>query len=349
MKREIFVGNVGIGGHFPISIQSMTSTFTEDIKSTLDQIKSLKEEGCDIVRVAVPEKSTLKPFNQILKKSPLPIIADIHFDASLALQTIELGAHGIRINPGNIGSKDKLKEIIKLANQKAIPIRIGVNAGSIEKKYWANSTSKVEAMVNSALDFIKFFEDNDFFHIKISIKSSNVKETIQAYRLLDKKCNFPLHLGITEAGTFLGGTVKSAIGIGSLLAEGIGNTIRVSLTDSPIQEVRVAKEILYALDLRGNNIEIISCPTCSRTSVDLVSVVEEVENKIKELKPNKKIKVAIMGCEVNGPGEAMDANIGLAFSNKNGFIFRDGKMIEKLKPEKASIRLIELITKLSSS
>jgi (E)-4-hydroxy-3-methylbut-2-enyl-diphosphate synthase len=349
MKREIFVGNVGIGGHYPVSIQSMTSTSTEDIESTLNQIESLNKEGCDIVRVAIPDKTSLKPFKQILKMSPLPVIADIHFDACLAMQAIEMGANGIRINPGNIGSKDKLKEILKLANQKKIPIRIGVNSGSIEKKYLKSNISKSEAMVNSALDLIKFFEDNDFFLLKISIKSSDVKETIQAYRILDKKCDYPLHLGITEAGTFLMGAVKSAIGIGSLLAEGIGNTIRVSLTDSPVQEVRVAKEILYALSLRGNYVEIISCPTCSRTTVDLVTVVEEVENKIKGLKPNKKIKVAIMGCEVNGPGEAMDADIGLAFSKNQGYIFKDGKMMEKLKPEKASHRLIELIQKLSSS
>lgn len=333
----------------PISIQSMTSTPTVDIKSTLDQIKSLKEEGCDIVRVAVPDRSTINPFSQILKKSPLPVIADIHFNAELALQAIKSGANGIRINPGNIGSKKKIKEILKLANQKEIPIRIGVNAGSIEKKYRNMRISSAEAMVNSALDFIKFFEDNDFFRIKISLKSSDVKETIQAYQLLDKQCDYPLHLGITEAGTFLRGTVKSAIGIGTLLAEGIGNTIRVSLTGNPVQEVRVAKEILYALDLRGKHVEIISCPTCSRTTIDLVSVVEEVEKKIKNLKPHKKIKVAIMGCEVNGPGEAMDADIGLAFSKRNGYIFKDGKMIEKIKPEKSSERLIELIRELSIS
>ena len=232
------MGNVGIGGHYPVSIQSMTSTSTEDIDSTLDQIESLKEEGCDIVRVAVPDKTTLKPFSKILNESPLPIIADIHFDAYLAMQAMEMGTNGIRINPGNIGSKNKLIEILKLANQKKIPIRIGVNSGSIEKKYLKSNMSKSEAMVNSALDLIKFFEDNDFFLMKISIKSSDVKETIQAYRMLDKKCDYPLHLGITEAGTFIKGTVKSAIGIGSLLAEFVGHDLGTSGVGEQIASVR---------------------------------------------------------------------------------------------------------------
>ena len=349
MKREIFVGDVGIGGNHPVSIQSMTSTRTTDIQASLNQIQALKNTGCQIVRMAIPDQSSLNSFRKIIQKSPLPIIADIHFDSNLALESIDSGAQGIRINPGNIGGKGKIREIIKLANQRSIPIRIGVNSGSIEKKYRHDHIPVSEAMVNSALDFIKFFEDNDFFNMKISLKSSDVKMTIQAYRLLDKKCDYPLHLGITEAGTFFRGTVKSAIGIGSLLADGIGNTIRVSLTDNPIQEVKVAKEILNALGLRENNIDIISCPTCSRTSVDLISMVADVEQKIKDLKPGKKIKIAIMGCEVNGPGEAMDADIGLAFSNKHGYIFKNGKMIEELNPEKASKRLIELIQELVKS
>lgn len=337
------MGDVGIGGNHPVSIQSMTSTPTTDIQASLAQIQALKNAGCQIVRVAVPNIASLDPFRQITQKSALPIIADIHFDASLALKSIDSGARGIRINPGNIGSKDKLKSIIKLANQKSIPIRIGVNAGSLEKKMRKSVVSRAEAMVDSALDFIKFFEDNEFFNMKISIKSSDVLQTIQAYRLLDKKCDYPLHLGITEAGTLSRGTIKSAIGIGSLLADGIGNTIRVSLTDSPLQEVRVAKEILNALGLRDNHIELISCPTCSRTTVDLIAIVDEVEKKIAGLKPDKRIKVAVMGCEVNGPGEAMDADIGLAFSKNHGYIFKNGKMTEKIKPENVSNRLLELI------
>ncbi len=349
MKKEIFVGKVGIGSNHPVSIQSMTSTPTNDIESTLSQINSLEEAGCDIVRIAVPDQSAILPFKEIIKRSPLPVIADIHFDANLALKSIESGAHGIRINPGNIGSKTKLREILKLAKQYHVVIRIGVNAGSLEKKYRNNRHSKAESMVNSALDFISFFEENEFSNLKISLKSSDVRETILAYRLLDKKCQYPLHLGITEAGTFFRGTVKSAIGIGSLLTDGIGNTIRVSLTDSPVQEVRVAREILYALGLRGNHIEVISCPTCSRTTVNLVSVVEDVEKKIENLKPKKKIKVAIMGCEVNGPGEAMDADIGLAFSKNHGFIFKDGKLMEKIPPDEAANRLLALIHQLLES
>jgi (E)-4-hydroxy-3-methylbut-2-enyl-diphosphate synthase len=324
----------------------MTSTATTDIQACSAQIQALKNAGCQIVRVAVPDVASLDSFRQIVQKSPLPIIADIHFDANLALKSIDAGAQGIRINPGNIGSQDNLKSIIKLANQKSVPIRIGVNAGSLEKKARKSHASRAEAMVASALDFIKLFEDNEFFNMKISIKSSDVLETIQVYRLLDKKCDYPLHLGITEAGTLFRGTVKSAIGIGSLLADGIGNTIRVSLTDSPLQEIRVAKEILNALGLRDNHIELISCPTCSRATVDLIKIVEEVEKKIADLKPNKRIKVAVMGCEVNGPGEAMDPDIGLAFSKNYGYIFKNGKMLEKIKPEKAPERLVALIQQL---
>jgi (E)-4-hydroxy-3-methylbut-2-enyl-diphosphate synthase len=347
MKREIFVGNVGIGGSHPVSVQSMTSTSTHDPEATLRQINSLKRAGCDIIRVALPEADSAPAFREIAGKSPLPVIADIHFDSGLALKALEAGARGIRINPGNIGSKERLKEIIRAARDRSVPIRIGVNTGSIEKKYRNARYSRVEALVNSALDSIRFFEDNDFFDLKISIKSSDVPETIRAYRMLDKQCEYPLHLGITEAGTRFRGTVKSAIGIGSLLADGIGNTIRVSLTDDPVREVRVAKEILYALGLRSDRIEVISCPTCSRTSVDLIPIVKEIEKRISKLRPGKKIKVAVMGCEVNGPGEARDADIGLAFSKKHGYIFQNGTLREKLPPVRAADRFVELIQNLA--
>ncbi len=346
MKREIFVGNVGIGGNHQVSIQSMTSTKTEDVQSTLNQIIDLQKEGCEIIRVAITDRSSLDPFKQIAKESSIPVIADIQFDSYLALKSIENGANGIRINPGNIGSKEKLKEILKLANQKKVPIRIGVNSGSIETKYKNHISSKPEAMVESVMDKVKFFEDNDFFNIKISLKSSNVKETVQAYRIIDKKCDYPLHLGVTETGTFFSGAIKSAIGIGGLLLDGIGNTIRVSLTEDPIKEIQVAKEILKALGLRKNELEIISCPTCSRTTVNLISIVKEVEKKLNKIKLNKKIKVAIMGCEVNGPGEAKEADIGIAFSKKKGYIFKKGEMIEIINPDKAVNRLVELIEKL---
>jgi (E)-4-hydroxy-3-methylbut-2-enyl-diphosphate synthase len=343
IKREIFIGNVGIGGQHPVSIQSMTSTDTHDARATLTQISELKNAGCEIVRAAVPDREALAPLAAIIKESPLPVVADIHFDAFLALKSIEAGAHGIRINPGNIGSKEKVKEILKAANARNIPIRIGVNSGSIEKKYWNSPVSTAEKMVVSAMDHIKFFEDNGFFNIKISLKSSHVMETVKAYRLIHQECDYPLHLGVTEAGTFFRGAIKSAVGIGSLLLEGIGNTIRVSLTANPVEEIQVAREILNVTGLRDKGIDIISCPTCSRTTVDLISLVKKAEAALADIQPDRKIVVAIMGCEVNGPGEAREADIGLAFSQKSGYIFKNGEMIEKVKPEQSIPRLIELI------
>jgi (E)-4-hydroxy-3-methylbut-2-enyl-diphosphate synthase len=345
MKKEIFVGNVGIGGPNPVSIQSMTSTNTNNIKATLDQIRVLKDEGCEIIRVAVPDQESIKSLATITKESPLPVVADIQFDAYLALKSIEAGVHCLRINPGNIGSRQKIKDIIREAKVRGIPIRIGVNWGSIEKKYWRVNRPKAEIMVESVLDKVRFFEDNGFFNIKLSLKSSSVSETVSAYRLIDKACAYPLHLGITEAGTLFSGTIKSAIGIGGLLLDGIGNTIRVSLTENPVEEIKVAKEILRVVGLRNQGIELVSCPTCSRTTVDLIGIVKEVEKRLKTIKPKGKIVVAIMGCEVNGPGEAKDADIGLAFSKNHGYIFRKGKLIEKVKPKNSIERLEELIQK----
>jgi len=343
MKREIFIGRVGIGGNHPVSIQSMTNTAAADVKSTLAQIRLLSQAGCDIVRVAVPDKTALAPLRQIIAKSPLPVIADIHFDAALALQTINAGAHGIRINPGNIGGNEKLKDIIRLAGQKKIPIRIGVNSGSLEKKYRKAGLSPAQAMVGSVLDKIKFFEDQHFFDLKISLKSSNVRETVAAYRLIDGQCDYPLHLGITEAGTFFTGSIRSAVGIGSLLLDGIGNTIRVSLTASPVQEIKVAKQILRTLGLFDRGIELISCPTCARTAVDLIALCERFEEKIAGLDFPGLLKVAIMGCEVNGPGEAGDADVGLAFSHAQAFLFKKGKIVARLKPELALDSLYDLV------
>jgi (E)-4-hydroxy-3-methylbut-2-enyl-diphosphate synthase len=334
---------VGVGGKHPVSIQSMTSTNTKDALATLNQVKALAHAGCQIIRVAVPDRDSLPSLAKIVHESPLPVVADIHFDAYLALKSVEAGAHGIRINPGNIGSKEKLKDILKAANERNIPIRIGVNWGSIEKKYLKRKDSRPVAMMESVMDKVRFFEDNDFSNIKISVKSSDVTDTIKAYRLIDKACAYPLHLGITEAGTFFSGTVKSAVGIGCLLLDGIGNTIRVSLTDSPLEEVRVGIEILKAVGLRKQGIEIISCPTCSRTSVDLISLVREAEEELADLKPDEKIVVAIMGCEVNGPGEARNADIGIAFSKEYGYLFKRGKMIEKVNPRHAISRLVKAI------
>jgi (E)-4-hydroxy-3-methylbut-2-enyl-diphosphate synthase len=347
-KKEIFIGTIGIGGDHPVSIQSMTSTDTRDVRATLKQINELRDAGCDIVRTAVPAEDALESFRHIVKQSPLPVVADIHFDASLAIRAIRAGAHAIRINPGNIGSNQKVKEILETANEKGIPIRIGVNSGSLEKKYRNIQGTIADKMVASVLDKVKFFEDNQFFNIKISLKSSDVSETVKAYRLMDRACDYPLHLGVTEAGTFFSGTVKSAIGIGSLLLEGIGNTIRVSLTDNPVEEIKVAREILRVTGLRQDGIEMISCPTCSRTTVDLVAFAREAEEKLSTLQTDKKISVAVMGCEVNGPGEARGADIGIAFSHNYGYIFQKGKMIEKVKPEHSIERMIRLIEVVSN-
>ncbi len=271
MKREIFVGRVGIGGRHPVSIQSMTNTPAGDVGRTLAQIAALEQAGCQIVRLAVPDREALASFRSIVRRSPLPVIADIHFDASLALAALEAGSAAIRINPGNIGGARRLKEIVRLAGQRKIPIRIGVNAGSLEKKYLTAGRSRPQMMVSSALDKIRLFEDLGFHDIKVSLKSSSVKETVEAYRLMDKRCDYPLHLGLTEAGPWLSGTVKSAIAIGSLLLDGIGNTVRVSLTADPVQEVQVARQILLALGRLDRALEIISCPTCARCSVDLLA------------------------------------------------------------------------------
>jgi len=343
MKREIFVGNVGIGGDHPVSVQSMTTTDTRDIEATLSQIKQLYIAGCEIVRVAIPDKDAVSALGKIQSESPLPVVADIHFNADLAIGSIEAGADAIRINPGNIGSVEKLKRIIKAAAEKKVPIRIGVNSGSIEKKYIQPGRNRGDMMVASAMDQIKFFEDSDFHSIKLSLKSSDVRETIDAYRKIDQACNYPLHLGITEAGTFFSGTVKSAIGIGSLLVDGIGNTIRVSLTDDPVEEVKVAVEILRVLGLRERGIEVISCPTCARVSVDLINIVKRFESKISEQNINKNIKIAIMGCEVNGPGEAKEADIGVAFSKRKAYIFTHGKMVAEIDPEESVDRILEMI------
>jgi (E)-4-hydroxy-3-methylbut-2-enyl-diphosphate synthase len=347
MKRAIFVGGVGIGGKYPVSIQSMTNTAAGDVEGTLRQIRRLQAAGCDIVRVAVPEKSALPAFGQVTARSPLPVVADIHFDASLALGAMENGASAIRINPGNIGGNEKLKEVIRLAAQKKIPVRIGVNAGSLEKKYKRSDLAPAEAMVRSLLDKVKFFEDQGFFDLKISLKSHDVREMVAANRLANRRCRYPLHLGVTEAGTFFSGSIRSALGIGSLLLEGIGNTIRVSLTADPVREIRVAREILMAAGMARNGIELIACPTCARTSVDLIPLVAEFEKKIEHFHFPGRLRVAIMGCEVNGPGEAKDADIGLAFSRQHGFLFKKGKIVGKIGASEAISRLREMIGELA--
>jgi len=343
--RFIKVGHVKIGDMAPIAVQSMTNTFTQDVKSTVAQIKQLETAGCEIVRVAVPDQEAASAIAQIKEKISIPIIADIHFDYRLAIASIQSGADGIRINPGNIGSRKKVQSIIACAREGNIPIRIGINAGSLEKtllkKYLYPSA---EAMVESALRHIDFFQTLDFHQIKISIKASDVPRTLGAYRLLSTKTDYPLHVGVTEAGGLYPGIVKSALGIGMLLFEGIGDTIRVSLTRDPVEEVRVGYEILKALSIRQRGPDIISCPTCGRCNIDLFTIVETVEKAL--LSNTLPIKIAIMGCVVNGPGEAREADIGIAGGDGKGILFKKGRVVKTLPQEKLIDVLLEEIKKL---
>lgn len=332
LTKQIMVGNVKLGGDAPVVIQSMTNTDTRDAKKTLDQIRSLYNAGCEIIRCAVIDMEAAKALKEITTYSPVPVVADIHFDYKLALEAIDNGVSALRINPGNIGSKERIQKVVSKAKEKNIPIRIGVNSGSLEKdileKY---KVPNAEALVSSALRHIKILEDEDFFDIVVSIKSSNVKTMIEAYRLISEKVDYPLHLGVTESGTIFKGTIKSSVGIGTLLAEGIGDTIRVSLTSDPIEEIKVAKEILKALGLRKEGLEFVSCPTCGRTEINLIKIANEVEKRLEKV--NKNIKVAVMGCIVNGPGEAREADIGIAGGKGVGIIFKKGQIIKKVKEE----------------
>lgn len=330
---QITVGNVKVGGGAPISVQSMTNTFTQDIHATVDQIKRLENAGCEIVRVAVPDQEAARAISKIKQQISIPMIADIHFDYRLAIMAADSGADGLRINPGNIGSQKKVKAVVDSAKAHHIPIRIGVNSGSVEKdllKKYGGATP--EAMVESALRHIELLESFDFHEIKISLKASDVFRTIQAYRLISSKTNYPLHVGVTEAGGLFPGVVKSSLGIGMLLAEGIGDTIRVSLTRDPVEEVRVGYEILKALNIRQRGPDIISCPTCGRCKIRLFDIVEQVEKAL--ISSPLQIKIAIMGCVVNGPGEAKEADIGIAGGDGIGILFRKGQVIRQFPEEK---------------
>jgi len=330
--RKIFVGNVPIGGDSPVTVQSMTNTPTQNVKATVEQILSLEGAGCDIIRVAVPDMEAALAIKDIKRQIHIPLVADIHFDFRLAIQSIESGVDKIRLNPGNIGERDRVEKVVTLAKERKIPIRIGVNSGSLEKQLLEKHGGVCpEAMVESALGHVAILENLDFFDTAISIKSSSVPLTIEAYRLLSKSCDYPLHLGVTESGTKYRGTIKSAIGIGTLLAEGIGDTIRVSLTDDPVEEIPVGIEILKALEYRKKGVVFISCPTCGRTKIDLVKIAHEVEEKLKGL--DKDIKVAIMGCAVNGPGEAREADIGIAGGDGEALIFKKGVILRKVPQE----------------
>ncbi len=343
--KQIRIGNVPVGGGAPIAVQSMGNRNPHDESAVVEQILELKAADCEIVRLAVPDEEAAKVFKKVKAQSPVPLIADIHFDHKLALLAIEAGADGLRINPGNIGNRQRVEAVVKAAAERKLPIRIGVNAGSISKdklKKYGGPT--VEAMVESAMEHVAILEGLNFDLIKISIKASDVRKTIEAYRELSKRVDYPLHIGVSEAGTPFGGTIKSAIGIGILLNEGIGDTIRVSLTADPVLEVKTAYEILKALDIRRITPEVISCPTCGRCDIDLMGLAERAEEAISKMK--KPIKIAIMGCVVNGPGEAREADIGVAGGKHCGVIFKKGKIIRKEPEDRLYNALMEELQKL---
>ncbi len=343
--REVTVGNIKIGGENPISVQSMTNTDTRDAKATIEQINKLEKAGCDLVRVAVPDMVAAKAIGQIKKNVSIPVIADIHFDYKLALEAIEQGVDGVRINPGNIGDVSRVKMVVDKCKEKNLKIRIGVNGGSLEKELLEKYGSATpEALVESAMGHIKILEDLDFYNTVISLKSSAIFKTIDAYRLISERVDYPLHVGITESGSIKKGTIKSSIGVGALLVEGIGDTIRISLTGDPVEEIAVGKEILRSLGLLNDKIKVISCPTCGRCNIDLISVVDKVENKISEL--DKDITVAIMGCAVNGPGEAREADIGIAGGKGEGLLFKKGEIVRKIKDSDLVEELLDEIDKL---
>lgn len=345
MKRIVNVGGVLIGGDNPVSIQSMTNTDTRDVLSTVTQIKKLTEAGCEIIRVAIPDTEAAEALKKIKEQIKIPLVADIHFNYKLALECIKNGADKIRINPGNIGSRDKVKAVADAAKANGIPIRIGVNGGSLEKdlleKYKGPTA---DALVESAMRHVEILEDVNFSDIVVSIKVSSVPVMIDAYRKFNAISDIPTHIGVTEAGTMRGGIIKSSIGIGTLLSEGIGNTMRVSLTADPIEEIAAAKDILKALEIRKSGISLVSCPTCGRTGIDLISIAKEVEKRLEGI--DKNIKVAVMGCAVNGPGEAREADIGIAGGNGEGLIFKKGEIIRKVPEDKIIDELMSEIEKL---
>lgn len=343
--KKIKVGDIYVGGDSKITVQSMTNTDTRDVEKTIKQIIELEDAGCDIIRCAVPDEEASEAIKHIVSKIKIPLVADIHFDYRLAIKSIENGVHGLRINPGNIGSIDRIKLVAKAANEKGVPIRIGVNSGSLDKKL-LDKYKKVcpEALVESALEHVNILESIGFNNIAISIKSSDVVQMIESYKLISKAVDYPLHLGVTEAGTNWRGTIKSSVGIGSLLSQGIGDTIRVSLTGEPVDEVKVGREILRSLGYLKSGIEFVSCPTCGRTQIDLISIAKEIEDKLTTCK--KDIKVAIMGCVVNGPGEAREADIGIAGGKGEGLIFKKGEIIKKVKEKDLVQELIKEIEKI---
>ena len=345
MTRQILVGGVPIGGGAPVVIQSMLNTKTTDVEGSLGQIRQLASAGCQIARLAVPNMEAARGFAEICKESPLPLVADIHFDYKLAIAAAEGGASKIRINPGNIGSEDRVKAVVDVCKERAIPIRIGVNGGSLDKKLlekYGHPTA--EALVESAFQHLELLEKQGFYDTCVSMKSSNVPTMVKAARMFRERCDYPIHIGVTETGPVRQGLIKSAMGIGALLLDGIGDTIRVSLTDDPVEEVYAAKDILKAAGLRKEGVNIISCPTCGRTRIDLIGLVNQVDAALKDCQ--KPITVAVMGCVVNGPGEAREADIGIAGGDGWGMIFQKGEQVEKLPYDELLPALLRRIEKL---
>ena len=337
--KEVRIGDRIIGGGNPITVQTMTNTKTEDFDATIAQIRKLEDAGCEIIRSTVPTMEAAEAFAKIKKKINIPIVADIHFDYRLAIAAMEYGADAIRINPGNIGSIDRIKAVVDVAKERSIPIRVGVNSGSLEKeivKKYGRVTA--EGLVESALDKVKIIEDLGYDNMVISIKSSDVLMCVKAHELIAEKTRYPLHVGITEAGTVFSGTIKSSVGLGMILGQGIGDTIRVSLTGDPVEEVRVGKRILQTLGLRRGRIEVVSCPTCGRTQIDLISLANDVERLVENIP--LEIKVAVMGCVVNGPGEAAEADIGVCGGKGEGLLIKHGKVIRKV-PESELLGALE--------
>ena len=340
MSRSVLVGGIRIGGGAPVSVQSMTNTKTADAEATLRQCRELADAGCDIVRVTVNDEDAVRGFAELRKKTDIPLVADIHFDYRLAIAAVNAGADKIRINPGNIGDDEKVRAVVKACKEAGIPIRVGVNSGSLEKEYGGTSA---ENLVKSALKNVRRLEDMDFGDIVVSLKASDVRMNTEAYRLFAASSDHPLHVGVTEAGTGDRGLIKSSIGIGSLLMDGIGDTIRVSLTGDPVAEVIAARRILGVLGLTDDYLDIYSCPTCGRTEVDLCRIVYDIEERTKGISVTRPLKVAVMGCAVNGPGEAKDADLGVACGRGEGLLFRRGEALKKVREEDIAEELVRLI------
>lgn len=342
LTRKVRIGDRYIGGNEPILVQSMCNTDTRDVVTTVNQIKELTEAGCEIIRVAVLDMEAAQAISEIKKQISIPIVADIHFDYRLAIEAIKSGADKIRINPGNIGDIDRVKAVVDTAKERDIPIRVGVNGGSLAKRVIEKyGKVTVDGLVESAYEYVKLLENLNFNNMVVSLKVSNVPDTIKAYKLLSQKCDYPLHIGVTEAGTLLGGTIKNSMGIGILLNEGIGDTLRVSLTSNPVDEVKVGWQILKGMGIRNKGVEFVSCPTCGRTKVNMLPIAEKVEKAVENI--DKNIKVAVMGCAVNGPGEASEADFGVACGDGCGLLFKKGEIVKKVSEEKIVEELINLI------